>query len=603
LTVPWIDPARFRRVLVRAMLMPLLVMGGLAVGLVYQINYLVGVNRAIGRTDRVAAEVDVLRGLLVDKETALRGFLLTGSTTFLEPYRHAERRFGPALSSLQTLLADQPEQLARLEQFTAVWLEWDRYARTMMALKSGGGDFGSYTLNLQGRTLMERARTQRAAIVAAAEERRMAQADSAQRASMIMVGGGVSVALLLGGLLALFGRRQLMDLSRSYGRAIDLSAQQGEALRQSELRFRAIFEGARDAMVIVDDEGRVVDANPAAARLFGRTHDQLVGRRIWELAEDEPGPGESAEDFRNSRVVRGEFRLRRPDGTVLDTEFHATPNLLPGRHLSVLRDITERKQHEEEVRRLNETLEKRVKERTAQLEEANRELESFSYSVSHDLRSPLRHINGFSDLLRRSASGGLSGQSTHYLETISDAAKKASTLVDELLSFSRMGRLELRSNEVDMARLVEEVRREVERDAEGRSVRWEVGPLPVVNGDGPMLRQVMRNLLSNAVKYTRPRAEASISVDCQATPDGELVFRVQDNGVGFDMDYVDRLFGVFKRLHADAEFEGTGIGLANVRRIIQRHGGRTWAEGEVDRGATFYFTLPAAPAQKERAAS
>ncbi len=578
--------------------MPLFVMGGLAVGLVYQINYLVGVNRAIGRTDLVASEVDVLRGLLVDKETALRGYLLTGSATFLEPYRHAERRFGPTLSNLQSLLTDQPEQLERLEQFTAVWLEWDRYARTMMALKSGGGNFSSYTLTLQGRELMQRARHLRSAIVAKAESRRLAQAEAAQRASVVVVGGGVGMALLLGGLLALFGRRQLLELSRSYGRAIELSTQQAEALRQSEARFRSIFEGARDAMVILDDGGRLVDANPAAARLFGRPPEQLLGQELWTLASPEGDEG-TADDFKNSRIVRGEFRVQRPDGSVVHTEFHATPHLQPGRHLSVLRDITDRKQHEEQIRQLNEGLELRVRERTAQLEEANRELESFSYSVSHDLRAPLRHINGFSNLLRRSAGGELPGKSGEYLETIADSAQKASTLVDELLAFSRMGRTELHSREVDMAELVGEVMREVERDAEGRRLRWHVGPLPTVKGDGPMLRQVLRNLLSNAVKYTRPRAEAEIWIDCAADARGELVFRVRDNGVGFDMDYVDRLFGVFKRLHADDAFEGTGIGLANVRRIIQRHGGRTWAEGQVDRGATFYFTLPATTPQVE----
>lgn len=587
MTSPWIDPARFRRVLLRSIAIPLLVMSGLAVGLVYQINYLVSVNQEIARLKAVGTSMDVLRSLIADKETGLRGYLLTGSSTFLEPFRLAEQRFGPALAELETQLADEPEQLARLEQLTATWLEWDQYARTMMALRSAEGDYTSYTLSLQGRSLMERARTQRQAMAAALEARRIAQVQRAERASHAVIAVGVGMMLLLGAALAVFGRRQLLGLARSYERAIDLSDQHAAALRQSEQQFRSIFDAAQDAMVITDDSGKVVDANPATSRLFGRNRDGLVG----QILEDEPF-------IAGARKPRGEFQLTRHDGTVRSVEYTAARNFLPGRHVSVLRDITERKQHEAEVRQLNETLEKRVRERTSQLEEANRELESFSYSVSHDLRSPLRHINGFSELLRRSAQSGPSDQTVHYLDTITDSARRASTLVDELLAFSRMGRTELRNLEVDMSALFEEVRREVEPESEGRKITWRVAALPKVRGDGPMLRLAVRNLLSNALKYTRRQPEACIEVDC-STQHGEFVFRVSDNGVGFDMEYIDRLFGVFKRLHRDDEFEGTGIGLANVRRIIQRHGGRTWAEGRVGEGATFYFSLPAVPPTAE----
>ncbi len=245
----------------------------------------------------------------------------------------------------------------------------------------------------------------------------------------------------------------------------------------------------------------------------------------------------------------------------------------------------------QELSQLNAQLEHRVQERTAQLQEANRELESFSYSVSHDLRAPLRHITGFAQLLERRAGEKLDDTSRGHLKTIISAAQQGGTLVDDLLSFSRMGRAELRKKAVDLRALMEEVRREMETDAAGRSVEWRIGALPQVQADPTLLRQVVRNLLGNALKYTRPRPQALIEVGAREVQ-GEVEVWVRDNGVGFEMQYVDKLFGVFQRLHTVEQFEGTGIGLANVRRIISRHGGRTWAEGATGQGATFHFSLP-----------
>jgi signal transduction histidine kinase len=255
---------------------------------------------------------------------------------------------------------------------------------------------------------------------------------------------------------------------------------------------------------------------------------------------------------------------------------------------------------DEELRSARDGLEQRVTERTQELTALNDELEAFSYSVSHDLRAPLRHIHGFVDLLQRRAGDSLDETSRRYLDTVAGAAKKMGQLVDDLLSFSRMGRVELRRGRVDLERVVQDVIRELKEQQPGRQVVFQAAPgLPEVPGDPATLRVVMDNLISNALKYTKTRERAEIEIG--ARPNGEeTVIYVRDNGVGFDMKYADKLFGVFQRLHRTEDFEGTGIGLATVRRIVHRHGGRTWAEGEMDRGATFYFSLPLAGQEAAR---
>jgi len=232
-----------------------------------------------------------------------------------------------------------------------------------------------------------------------------------------------------------------------------------------------------------------------------------------------------------------------------------------------------------------------------ELARSNKELESFSYSVSHDLRAPFRHIVGYAELLLELEGGKLSDTGRRYLDTIVDAANTAGSLVDNLLHFSQMGRSELTPISIDMGRLVDEVRETLAPEAAGRPIAWEVAPLPTVRGDPTMIRLVLQNLLSNAIKYTRGREPARIAVGCEDRP-GETLFWVKDNGVGFNQAYEKKLFGVFQRLHRNEEFEGIGIGLANVRRAVDRHGGRTWAEGRIDEGATFCFTLPKTEAAK-----
>ncbi len=335
-----------------------------------------------------------------------------------------------------------------------------------------------------------------------------------------------------------------------------------------------------------------------------------VCRRISEMRRSMPDPlavlmltaQESKEDLtRALEAGADDFVGKSSDMTVLKGRIRAL--LRRNFYLEENRKIIEelkakeleavRARIEKEAAQARATLAQKLEVTNKELEAANKELEAFSYSVSHDLRAPLRHIDGFADLLKQHAAGNLDEKGIRYLRTICESAKQMGVLIDDLLAFSRMGRTELQRGSVDLSRLVKEVLEGLRQDLHGRNIAWEIALLPTVQGDAAMLRQVLMNVIGNAVKYTRHRDQARIAIGCTDGKPDEAVLFVRDNGAGFDMQYVHKLFGVFQRLHSANEFEGTGIGLAHVRRIIARHGGRTWAEGQVEGGATFYFSLPA----------
>jgi PAS domain S-box-containing protein len=262
----------------------------------------------------------------------------------------------------------------------------------------------------------------------------------------------------------------------------------------------------------------------------------------------------------------------------------------PLRMVGTCLDITERKQAEDEVRRLNSELEQRVRDRTAQLEESNKELEAFSYSVSHDLRAPLRAIDGFTRILTGDYAPQLDTEGQRVCSVIHENTRKMSQLIDDLLAFSRLGRTEMSLSPIDMATMANSVFHELTTPESRAHIDFQVGVLPPAVADPTLMRQVWMNLLSNAIKFSSKRERAIIRVSAQQSQ-GENVYVVQDHGAGFEMQYVGKLFGVFQRLHTSREFEGTGVGLALVQRVVRRHGGRVWAEGESDKGATFYFAL------------
>jgi light-regulated signal transduction histidine kinase (bacteriophytochrome) len=287
-----------------------------------------------------------------------------------------------------------------------------------------------------------------------------------------------------------------------------------------------------------------------------------------------------------------QWRHRKKDGALIDVEITSHDLMWLGRRASLvlINDITAHKRTEDEIRRLNAELEQRVVKRTAELEAANKELEAFSYSVSHDLRSPLRTVDGFSQAVLEDYAEQLPEEGRRYLQTIREGAQRMGVLIDDLLTFSRLARLPLHKQPVNMTRIVREALEELNGQRKGRKIDLRIADLPSCEGDPALLKQVWVNLLSNAIKYTRKREAAVVDVGSREEK-GETVYFVRDNGAGFEMQYKHKLFGVFQRLHRADEFEGTGVGLAIVQRVVHRHGGRVWAEAAIDRGATFYFTL------------
>ena len=364
---------------------------------------------------------------------------------------------------------------------------------------------------------------------------------------------------------------------------------------ESQAQLAAIVESSDDAIIGKTLDGIIFSWNSGAEKLYGYSSEEMKNRSISILL---PPNRPDEMPMILARIKHGEnikhyetIRIRK-DGSIIYVSLTTSPikdmagNIIGAS--TIARDVTERKRAEEEIKKLDQELKYQI----MQLEAANKELEAFSYSVSHDLRAPLRAIDGFSRVMLEDYIGKLDDEGKRYLNIIRSNTQKMGQLIDDLLVFSRLGRQEIRISGIDMGKLAKAVSEELKLAVPGRKLKFAINTLIPAQGDQAMIRQVFVNLLSNAVKFTKPKERALIEVDGRSEGN-ENVYTVKDNGVGFDMQYVNKLFGVFQRLHSSEEFEGTGVGLAIVQRIIHRHGGRVWAEGKVGEGAIFYFSLPA----------
>jgi PAS domain S-box-containing protein len=389
-------------------------------------------------------------------------------------------------------------------------------------------------------------------------------------------------------------RRQLLCTLKDVGERKRVE----DALRDSERRFHEMFDSASDALfLIAADTGQIVQANSVASELYGYDHDELLTMKNVDVSAE---PEETSRLTRERQVMAANEvttiprRLhRRKDGTVFPTEITARTLSMEGRSVLVVavRDTSERVRAEEEIRRLNAELEERIVSRTEQRDAVTRELEAFAYSVSHDVRAPLRAIDGFAAMVLADDGAALSPASAALLERAGEAAQRMMRLLDDVLGLTRVSTRDLHRQSVDLSGLALEVAEELRAGQPQRVVEFVVEPDLSVSADLALTGLILRELLANAWKFTGRRDRARVEVGALDTGD-EHAFYVRDDGAGFDMRYADHLFGAFQRMHTSEEFDGDGIGLATVQRIVRRHGGRVWAEAEVDKGATFFFTLP-----------
>lgn len=538
------------------------------------------------RTQEIRVHFAEASSHLKDLYASTRSYLTTGDEIHLEAQRQSVAGYDRAMAPVLELVAWPAERRRKFQQFDDLVAQLRAEYDALIDLRRRQGPAAVTARVNEGtaRRLVDAIRTAAVDLQSAETRRLEAPLEAVQQESRL------TLAILAGGLaLALGFVLAVVVMLRKEFRARE----------EARAYLQSVVDTVREPLVILTDDLHVNSANRVFHDTFQLKPADVAGRPFREIddgAWNLPALLAALErvipeqqEIKGWEVVRAAARSG-PQVMLLNARKLQRPENDRAMLLLAIEDITERKAAETRLRELNESL----RSRTTELETANRELEAFSYSVSHDLRAPLRHIGYFAGALDKHLSGQLDAKAQRYLATVANSARSMGQLIDDLLSFARIARTELRRTRVRLDEIVAETRRILQPETNGRIIAWNVSPLPEVEADPALLRQVFMNLVANALKYTRNRAEACIEIASPTPRPGEIVVLVRDNGAGFDMKYAEKLFGVFQRLHATHEFEGTGVGLANVRRIVERHGGRVWAEAAVERGATFYFSLPAA---------
>ncbi|WP_313495364.1 ATP-binding protein [Stenotrophomonas sp.] len=555
----------------------------------------VNASNWVVHTQAVGARLYNLQADIRDVESAALTLSKGIDSPALQERLQTADRIGVNLTELAQLVSDSPEQLVRIGKMDSMLERRMALAREIAASTDSPRQrelIEEMTFQYPIRQLVQELQDHEDALLV----KRAAKARDQQQLASMVTWTALAVQLLLLGLV-------LWLLQRQIGGRADVELR----LSKASARASAVLQTVREPIVLLDDKLRVVLHNAAFTELYGVDDADISLRQLQDIGEgawEDPLVRQRLADvlLRGRELWDFEHQQRSVDGMQRTMLINARRMALPDAEddvvLMTISDVTVQRAVQQHVEELNRQLEGKVE----QMADVNRELEAFSYSVSHDLRAPLRHVAGFSDKLTRHLGEAIDSKTQHYLEVISSSAQLMAALIDDLLVYSRLGRGAMRLQRVDMQSLVADTRalldsnlkNEAGADGKLREVEWQIGRLPVLVGDENMLRQVWLNLLGNAVKYTAGRDKAVIEVSARQLPDGSHQFSITDNGAGFDMQYASKLFGVFQRLHKASEYPGTGIGLASVRRVLTRHGGRIWADAQVDKGATFTFVLPQA---------